>query len=184
MKFAGFLFLLITATVLAANAPFQPHDEQRFISIEAASAEHSSSISSIISAAALLEARTAVVESGSPWVKKGVYIFATPAAAESTVVLAGAVIPANSIIVSLIVRVKDEIISADNNTISIGCGPGGDLIDATNFIGQPANYLLQATVTMPYLALTDCTISGTIGVGASGVTAGTLEVYAQYVTLL
>jgi hypothetical protein len=184
--------ITISLTALATPRPYAPNtNAAQFISLnndvtnlEAADAALEAADEALVIIDTATDTRLDLLEvPGASLGKAGVFTVTVTKAAASTFA-AGVTIPAGSVITQLYARVKTLIVSADANTIALGCASGAGLLAATDYSAQSANYILAATSTMPYYVASECVVTGTVGAGTSGITAGAFEVYAQYLTLL
>jgi hypothetical protein len=167
------LCLLTTSLFAARGAPFIPEVDDRFDTAEAL----------IVSNNTAMDTRVDAIEANQAIGSNGIFTVTTTKAAASTFSL-GITIPATSLIIGLYVRVKTLVVSADANTLAFGCTSGAGLLAAYDYSGEIANFVKPATTTMPYLTTSTCVITGTVGAGTSGWTAGAVEVYAQYLNLI
>lgn len=175
------LSLIISLTVLASPRPYTKEQSANEKRLDVAEAALDVAEAAFVAADSALDLRLDDLELGG--YKRGVFTVSTTKAAASTF-SAGVTIPTGSLIIGLYARVKTLIVSADANTIALGCASGAGLLAATDYSAQAANYVLAATSTMPYHVSSACAVTGTVGAGASGITAGAFEVYVHYLDLL
>lgn len=108
-------------------------------------------------------------------------------AAAATVAFTAQPIPANSIIQNVFYEVETQVVSADSNTIAFACG-STTLDTAADLSGVAANAIAAGDIVTQTIGghknvgATACTPTITIGAGASGVTAGRVRWFVEYVT--
>jgi hypothetical protein len=108
----------------------------------------------------------------------------TVTGAAAATVASGIVIPADAIITNVLLLVDTQVVSANDNTLALGCEATDDLLAAADLTDDAAASLLAGIPvgTAATAVQSDgCTLTFTIGAGASGVTAGVLTVIAEYI---
>jgi hypothetical protein len=88
----------------------------------------------------------------------------------------GFTVPSDYLITSFYTYVDTDVVSANSNTVAVGCETSTDLQSANNFADDSEHAVVAGAVTGPANAIrTDgCDLQMTIGAGASGITAGRL----------
>jgi hypothetical protein len=122
-------------------------------------------------------------------VKKNVAVFlfdATVAKPAGAYTFASQKIPANSIISNVFYEVETQLVAADSNTAAFACG-GTTLDTAANLTGVAANTIAAGDIVIQTVAGhknvgAECTPTVTVGAGASGITAGKIRWFVEYVT--
>lgn len=183
------LILLLSNLTFAATIPFTPHDDDRFTAVEARASAVETRASSLETRATSLESadtsldtRIDALELNTRKIASGIFTVTTPKAAASTFTFgANADIPAGSIILYAFMRFNSAIVSADQNTVAIACGAITILnaLDLTSY--ATGDFLNDPFATWPQKTAAGCTPTATVGAGASGITAGSLEIYVEYI---
>jgi len=107
-------------------------------------------------------------------------------AAGATVTFPAFTIPANAIIKNSWYEVQTQVVSANDNTIALACGSvtidtAADLTDVVGGTIAAADITATAT-SYKNVGAVACVPTITIGAGASGVTAGRVRWFVEYVT--
>ncbi len=119
--------------------------------------------------------------------KRAVYTLPAtfPIAAGTTAT--GVMIPAGSIITQSFMRIGTQIVSANDNTIAFTCESAADLFTAADLTDTVAGIIAgkpaAGGAVTTYIYSDGCNISMVIGAGASGITAGALQLIVEYETL-
>lgn len=124
-------------------------------------------------------------------IKKNVMVYdlnvTSTLAAAATVAFSDQPIPANSIISNVFYEVETQVVSADDNTIAFACGSttldtAADLTDVVDGTIAAGDIVIQTIGGHKNVGAAACTPTITIGAGASGVTAGRVRWFVEYVT--
>jgi hypothetical protein len=133
-----------------------------------------------------LEADVATLEGlKSNFVVLDLNVTATLAAA-ATVTFPTKAIPANAIIKNSWYEVQTQIVSANTNTLKLECA--SVVVDAAvDLSSVAANTIAAADITATAatyknVGASTCTPTFTVGAGASGITAGRIRYFVEYVT--
>jgi hypothetical protein len=161
------VLFVFTLSLQSAPRPFLKHENAKFTQVDQTTMA--------------LEATTEELISSKVAYSKARHTFSSTAAAASTFEI-GDAIPAGAIIFQAFVRVPTVIVSANDNTISFSCN-GQELMPAADLTDASAGYLDAAAfvLNLPVRMTAECTPIGTVGAGASGITAGAIELYLMYI---
>ena len=97
-------------------------------------------------------------------------------------------IPAGSIIKQVYLYPVVQIVSANDNTIAVHCESANDLYTATDLTDTAAGTVIAGVIAYnaaesAYLYSDGCDLTVTVGAGASGLTAGKLDIVVEYIDL-
>jgi hypothetical protein len=172
----GILALLLSLSSFATPAPFHKEVHERFNTLEGAvGVDYPTTDPEVLAGYSFMATA------------KATYTPATLGGTGTTDYALGVSIPPNSAIVNSFYRVVGhKIVSANDNTIAVKCEAANDIITAVDMTDIATGAIRQGSVVMGSTAanvVTDgCELTVTIGAGASGVTAGELDIFVQYVS--
>lgn len=160
--FLCLLFFISSLQIFAAS-PFQPHDEKRFSEIEA---------------------NVTALQGNRKYYQRATYTVSSTLAAAATFDFTGISLPAGAIITDAYLLVETQVVSANDNTIAIGCDSSNDLKAAADLTDDTAGTFVAGAITgaaANHVELAAvCVPEGTVGAGASGITAGALTLVVEY----
>lgn len=99
----------------------------------------------------------------------------------------GKSLPARAIVTRNYFSIGDTAVTAaSDNTLALGCGATDNLKSATDFTDAAAHSLVDGAATgassaMVVIGSSACDVTYTVGSGASGITAGKITAFIEYV---
>lgn len=158
MKCLVFVLCLVSSLVFGATSPLNP---------------------------AVQKELTKIKQNSNPMVRLD-FDARTATKAAAAVVYAKEAIPADSLVTDVKAYIDDVIVSANDNTVAVGCESATDLVGATDMTDFATNFVVQGTptgATTNIVYSNGCTPYITVGAGASGITGGRAIIFIKYIPI-
>jgi hypothetical protein len=159
--FITLIFFLLSLQLFASPTPFKPHVWNKFVEFDAENVVKSKKF--------IFDASKVTASSGSTH-ELGL-------------------LPKEARILKSYMYVESVLVSASSNTFGLNCATDSDIFLASdnilsvatgNMQNGAANFPNTATATLVDTGSTGCTLTAAIGSGASGITAGLLQIIIEY----
>jgi hypothetical protein len=169
------LLLVFAANSFATTGPFHPYEKAKFDSVDSNISSNDTDISNL--------------QTTNKNYSKIFEFDASAVAAPSGETIVLGTLPANAILLESYFYVNTPVIAPSDNTIAFQCESANDLFTATDLTDEPSGTLYNGAIdwennaTAPQVTTGSdgCNVSAVIGAGTTGVTAGILKLYVEYV---